>query len=133
LQKRAGPTLLVVVALFGAAMIVFGLSRSLPLSLAALAVGGFVDMISMNIRTTTVLLVTPPALQGRVSSVEWVFISASNELGAFEAGVAARLLGTVTAVVAGGVAMIGLAGVWPRLFPELSTMGRLDELEPEPV
>jgi MFS family permease len=133
LQKRAGPTLLVVVALFGAAMIVFGLSRSLPLSLAALAVGGFVDMISMNIRTTTVLLVTPPALQGRVSAVEWVFISASNELGAFEAGVAARLLGTVTAVVAGGVAMIGLAGVWPRLFPELSTMGRLDELEPEPV
>ena len=133
LQKRAGPTLLVVVAVFGGAMIVFGFSRSLPLSLAALAVSGFADMISMNIRSTTVLLVTPPALQGRVSAVEWVFISASNELGAFEAGAFARLLGTVTAVVAGGVAMIGLAGLWPRLFPDLSRMGRLDELEPEPV
>ena len=133
LQKRAGPTLLTVVAVFGGVMIVFGFSRSLPLSLAALAVGGFADMISMNIRSTTVLLVTPPALQGRVSAVEWVFISASNELGAFEAGVAARLLGTVTAVVAGGAAMIGLAGLWPRLFPDLSHMGPLDELEPEPV
>ena len=133
LQTRAGPTLLVVVAVFGATMIVFGLSRSLPLSLAALAVSGFADMISMNIRSTTVLLVTPPALQGRVSAVEWVFISASNELGAFEAGAVARLFGTVTAVVAGGAAMIGLAGSWPRLFPDLSRMGRLDELEAEPV
>ncbi len=133
LQKRAGPTLLVVVAVFGVAMIVFGFSRSVPLSLAALAVSGFADMISMNIRSTTVLLVTPLELQGRVSAVEWVFISASNELGAFEAGAIARLFGTVTAVVAGGAVMIGLAGSWPRLFPALSSMGRLDELEPEPV
>src|SRR5207249_5942084 len=90
LHYRAGPTLLAVVAAFGAMMIVFGLSRSLPLSLAALAVSGFADMISMNIRSTTVLLVTPPELQGRVSAVEWVFISASNELGALESGAVDR-------------------------------------------
>jgi MFS family permease len=133
LKYRAGPTLLVVVGIFGAMMIVFGLSKSLPLSLAALAVAGFADMISMNIRSTTVLLVTPHELQGRVSAVEWVFISASNELGAFESGVVASLIGTVAAVVAGGCVMIGVAGSWGRLFPELSHMGRLEDLQPEPV
>jgi MFS family permease len=133
LKYRAGPTLLVVVAIFGAMMIVFGLSKSLPLSLAALAVAGFADMISMNIRSTTALLVTPHELQGRVSAVEWVFISASNELGAFEAGAVASLIGTVAAVVAGGVVMIGCAASWGRLFPELSHLGRLEELQPEPV
>jgi MFS family permease len=130
LQRRAGPTLLLVVAVFGAGMIVFGLSTWLPLSLAALCVTGFADMISMNIRANIVALVTPRELQGRVNAVEWVFISASNELGAFEAGLLASLIGTVAAVVAGGVAMIGIAASWPRLFPELSQMGRLDELEP---
>jgi len=133
LQYRAGPTLLAVVAAFGAMMIVFGLSRSLPLSLAALAVSGFVDMISMNIRSTSALLVTPPELQGRVGAVEWVFISASNELGAFESGAMARLIGTAPAVVAGGVVMIGVAASWRRLFPALARMGRLDELRPEPA
>ena len=133
LKYRAGPTLLVVVAIFGAMMIVFGFSKSLPLSLAALAVAGFADMISMNIRSTTVLLVTPHELQGRVSAVEWVFISASNELGAFESGAVASLIGTVAAVVAGGVVMIGCAASWGRLFPELSHMGRLEDLEPEAV
>jgi MFS family permease len=133
LHYRAGPTLLAVVAAFGAMMVVFGLSRSLPLSLAALAVSGFADMISMNIRATAVLLVTPQELQGRVSAVEWVFISASNELGAFESGVVASLVGTVAAVVAGGAVMIGVAASWRRLFPPLARMGRLDELRPEPV
>jgi predicted MFS family arabinose efflux permease len=133
LRFRAGPTLLAVVASFGAMMIVFGLSRSLPLSLAALAVSGFADMISMNIRSTTVLLVTPHELQGRVSAVEWVFISASNELGAFEAGAVASLIGTVATVVAGGAVMIGTAASWRRLFPALARMGRLDELRPEPA
>jgi predicted MFS family arabinose efflux permease len=130
LRTRAGPTLLVVVAIFGAGMIVFGLSKWLPLSLAALAVTGFVDMISMNIRATTVALVTPLELQGRVNAVEWVFISASNELGAFESGLVASLIGTVAAVVAGGTAMIGIAAGWTRLFPELARMGPLEELRP---
>jgi MFS family permease len=129
----AGRTLLAVVAIFGGATIVFGLSRSLPLSLAMLAIAGFADMISMNIRATTVAVLTPLSLQGRVNAVEWVFISASNELGAFEAGGMASLLGTVRAVVLGGALMIGFAASWPRFFPELSHLGRLEELEPESV
>jgi MFS family permease len=133
LRAAAGPTLLVVIAVFGAGMIVFGFSRWLPLSLAALVVTGFVDMISMNIRSTTVTMLTPHSLQGRVNAVEWVFISASNELGAFEAGALARLVGTVPAVVAGGAAMIAIAGTWTRLFPALARMGRLEDLRPEPV
>jgi len=133
LRPRAGPTLIVVVALFGAATIVFGFSRWLPLSLAALAVAGFVDMISVNIRSTTVALVTPNELRGRVNAVEMVFISASNELGAFESGLVASLVGTVTAVVAGGVATVGIAVSWTKLFPALSRMGRLEELRAEPV
>jgi hypothetical protein len=114
-------------------MIVFGLSKWFPLSLAALAVGGFVDMISVNIRSTTAALVTPNELRGRVLAVEWVFISASNELGAFESGFAASLLGTVTAVVAGGAATIGIALAWFRAFPSLARMGRLEDLRPEPA
>ena len=130
LRTNAGSTLLVVVALFGVSMIVFGLSTWLPLSLLALAVSGFVDMISMNIRATTVAMVTPDELRGRVLAVENVFISASNELGAFESGVAAALLGAVPAVVIGGIATIALAGIWSRLFPELSRVGRLEDLRP---
>ena len=133
LHTPAGPTLLVVVATFGAGMIVFGLSKWLPLSLAALCLTGFVDMISVNIRQTAVTMLTPPQLQGRVSAVEWVFISASNELGAFESGAVASLIGTVPAVVAGGLVMIGIAATWTKLFPALSRMGRLADLQPEPV
>jgi MFS family permease len=133
LQTPAGPTLLVVVAAFGGGMIVFGLSKWLPLSLAALCFTGFVDMISVNIRQTTVTMLTPPQLQGRVSAVEWVFISASNELGAFESGAVASLIGTVPAVVAGGVVMVGIAAIWTRLFPALARLGKLEDLRPEPV
>ena len=87
-------------------------------------------MISMNIRSTTVAMVTPDELRGRVLAVEMVFISASNELGAFESGAAAALLGTVPAVVIGGLATIALAAGWTRLFPELARMGRLEDLRP---
>ena len=89
LRGMAGRKLLIVVAVFGASMVVFGLSRSFPLSFAALAVSGFADMISMNIRSMITALATPDALRGRVNAVEMVFISASNELGAFESGAAA--------------------------------------------
>src|SRR5262245_45685106 len=130
LRTNAGTTLLVVVALFGASMIVFGLSTWLPLSLLALAVSGFVDMSSMNIRSTTVAMVTPDELRGRVLAVENVFISASNELGAFESGAAAALLTPVSAVVLGGIATIGLALAWSRFFPELTRIGRLEDLRP---
>jgi MFS family permease len=133
LRTPAGPTMLVVVAIFGAGMVGFGLSKWLPLSLGMLCITGFVDMISVNIRATAVTLLTPPQLLGRVNAVEWVFVSASNELGAFESGAVARLIGTVPAVVAGGVTMIGIAATWTRLFPALARLGRLEDLRPEPV
>jgi MFS family permease len=130
LRWPAGPTLMVAVAIFGLAHVVWGSSRWLPLTLVGLAVAGFVDMYSVNIRATTVALVTPNELRGRVNAVEMVFISASNELGAFESGVVASLVGTVTCVVAGGIATLGLALSWTRLFPELAHMGRLEDLRP---
>jgi hypothetical protein len=120
--------LLAAVAAFGVATIVFGFSHSIVLSCVALAVAGFVDMISMNIRSTTVALATPNELRGRVNAVEMVFISASNELGAFESGVAAALLGAVTAVVAGGAVTIGLAASWTTFFPALARLDRYDDL-----
>ena len=129
--QRAGRTLLVAVAVFGAATIVFGLSRSAPLSFAALAVTGFADMYSMNIRSTTAALATPDALRGRVSAVETVFISASNQLGAFESGLAAFVLGATPAVVAGGAITIGLAVAWQRLFPALAKVDRMEDVQPD--
>jgi hypothetical protein len=114
-------------------MIVFGLSRSVALSFVALAVSGFVDMFSVNIRSMTVALATPNELLGRVLAVEMVFISASNELGAFESGVAASLIGAVPAVVAGGVITIALAVIWPRVFPSLARIDRLEDLRPASV
>ena len=130
LQGVAGRKLLIVVALFGGSMVVFGLSRSFALSFAALAVGGFVDMISMNIRSMITALATPDVLRGRVNAVEMVFISASNELGAFESGAAAALLGAVPAVVIGGSLTILAALVWPRLFPRMARIDRLESLHP---
>jgi hypothetical protein len=128
LRGRVGRTLLIAVAGFGAATIVFGVSRSIVLSCAALAVAGFVDMFSMNIRSTTVALATPNELRGRVNAVEMVFISASNELGAFESGFAAAILGATTAVVAGGAITIGLAASWPVLFPQLAEIDRFEDV-----
>jgi MFS family permease len=133
LQGNAGRTLLIVVGVFGASMVVFGLSQVFLLSAGALAVSGFADMISMNIRSTTVALATPDGLRGRVNAVEMVFISASNELGAFESGVAAALIGAVPAVVIGGLATIALAAVWAKVFPPLARIDRLEELRPEPA
>ena len=130
LAGRAGRTLLIAVATFGASMIVFGLSHWFWLSALALAVSGFVDMFSMNIRATTVALTTPNPLRGRVNAVEGVFIGASNELGAFESGAAAALIGAVPAVVAGGALTIGLALIWPRLFPALAHVDRLEDVSP---
>ncbi len=131
LGRNAGRTLLAVVALFGLSMVVFGLSRWFALSAVALAVSGFADMISMNIRSTTVALATPDRLRGRVNAVESVFISASNELGAFESGLAAAIIGATPAVVAGGIVTVALAAVWPRVFPALARVDRLEDVQPE--
>jgi len=133
IERHAGRTLLLVVGAFGLAMVVFGLSRSLWLSVAALAVSGAVDMASMVLRQTIVPLVTPDVLRGRVGAVEMVFISASNELGAFESGVAAALVGAVPAVVIGGIATVCVAFAWGRLFPPLRHVDRLEDLEPVQV
>ena len=130
LRAMVGRKLLIVVAVFGASMVVFGLSSSFPLSFAALAVSGFADMISMNIRSMITALATPDALRGRVNAVEMVFISASNELGAFESGVAAALIGAVPAVVIGGSLTIVCALAWPRLFPKMARIDRLESLLP---
>jgi len=133
LRRHVGRTLFTVVALFGAFTIVFGLSRSFVLSLFALAALAGADMISMVVRSTLSPLLTPPALRGRVSAVERVFIGASNELGAFESGVAAALIGAVPAVVLGGAASIAVALVWAWRFPQLRHIDRFEELSPEPV
>jgi MFS family permease len=125
LGGRAGRTLLVVVGAFGVCMVVFGLSHWFWLSAIALAVSGFVDMFSMNIRQTTVALATPNHVLGRVTAVENVFIGASNELGAFESGAAAALLGAVPAVVAGGALTVALALVWSKVFPDLANVDEL--------
>ena len=130
---RAGRTLLIAVGLYGASIVVFGLSRSFMLSLVALGIGGFVDLYSMNIRSTIVALASPDRLRGRVNAVEMVFISASNQLGAFESGLAAYLVGTVPAVVGGGVMTMLIAVSWSRMFPALADVDRLEDVQaPEP-
>jgi MFS family permease len=129
-RRRAGRTLLVVVATYGLSIIVFGLSEIAWVSFIALAVGGSADMISVVLRQTILPMVTPDQLRGRVNAVEMVFVSASNELGAFESGVAAALVGAVPAVVIGGVATVVVAAVWWRAFPALRSVDRLDDLRP---
>ena len=133
LARRAGRTLLIVVCLYGASMVVFGLSRFYLLSLLALGVSGFVDLFSVSIRTTTVALATPDRLRGRVAAVEMVFISASNQLGAFESGLAAFLVGAVPAVVGGGVITVVIAVSWSRIFPDLARVDRLQDVRPAPA
>ena len=128
---QAGRLLLAVVFAYGACIVVFGFSRLYWLSLLALGVSGFVDLYSMNIRSTTVALATPDRLRGRVNAVEMVFISASNQLGYFESGLAASLVGTIPAVVGGGAMTMLIALSWRRIFPALAEVDRLEAIEPE--
>jgi MFS family permease len=117
------------VAVFGAATVVFGVSRSLALSLGALAALGAADMVSVYVRNLLVQLATPDAIRGRVSAVNAVFVGASNEVGEFESGVTAAWWGVVPAVVVGGVATMLVAWGWTRLFPALWKMPRFPEAE----
>lgn len=126
-RRRSGRLLLGAVAVFGLSMLVFGLSTSFWLSLAALTVSGAADMISVVIRQTLVQLETPDAMRGRVSAVNSLFIGASNQLGEFESGATAAWLGPVGSVVLGGVGVLLVAAAWPRLFPALA---RRDHLLP---
>ncbi len=124
LTRRVGPAMLWGVALFGLATVIFGLSDSFMVSLAALAVLGAADMVSVYIRHLLVQLETPDEIRGRVSAVSAVFIGASNELGEFESGVTAAWWGLRPAVIVGGVASVAIAGLWARWFPELREMER---------
>ena len=119
LRRRAGRWLFVCVTIFGAATIVFGLSHSLWLSLVSLAIAGAADTISVIIRGSILQLATPPAMRGRVSAVNSLFIGASNELGEFESGLTAQWWGAVRATVIGGLGSLAVAGLWSALFPGL--------------
>ncbi|MBX3703205.1 MAG: MFS transporter [Steroidobacteraceae bacterium] len=125
--RQVGRAMFAGVALFGVATVVFGLSESFWLSLAALTVLGGADMVSVYIRHLLVQLETPDAIRGRVSAVNAVFIGASNELGEFRAGVTGAWWGVIPAVVVGGIASVATAGLWMRLFPALRSMDRFPE------
>jgi len=127
MRRRAGVIMLWCVTGFGAATIVFGLSRNFLLSLVALFFIGATDMVSMVVRGTLVQLFTPPEMRGRVSAVNLLFIGASNEFGQFESGVTAQWFGTVPAVVLGGIGSIVVVALWARLFPEIRKVQTLGE------
>ena len=128
--RRPGRVLLVVVALFGAATVGVGRSRWLPLTVALLFVCGALDNVSVVIRLTLEQLVVPDGIRGRVSSVHFVFIGMSNELGAAESGLAARLFGVVPTIVAGGASAMIVAGAVALRWPALARMPPLAELRP---
>ncbi len=124
-MRHAGRSLLFAVAGFGIATIVFGLSRSFPLSLAMLVIAGALDMISVVVRQTLVQLRTPDEMRGRVSAVNSVFIDTSNELGGFESGASAALLGPVVSVVGGGIVTVLVVAAVAVAWPDLRAMGAL--------
>jgi MFS family permease len=127
LRRHAGVKMLCCVACFGTATIVFGLSRNLYLSMFALLVVGAADMVSVIVRATLVQLATPDEMRGRVSAVNMLFIGASNEFGQFESGITAQWMGTVPAVIAGGVGTLAIVALWSWLFPALRRVDRLTQ------
>lgn len=126
IRRAAGVKMFWGVAAFGLATVVFGISKSMPLSVLALAVLGAGDMISVNVRQTLIQIVTPDHMRGRVSAVSGMFISGSNELGEFESGVLSRFVGPVLAAVLGGIGTLIVTGGWAWAFPALRKADRLD-------
>jgi len=129
MHRNVGVKMLAAVIVFAIAILVFGLSTSFPLSLAALIVAGGADMVSVYIRSSLIQLHTPDAMRGRVGAVSQLTISASNELGEAESGLLASLLGPVGAVTFGGVAAIVVTLLWARLYPELKLAKTFDPPE----
>ncbi|QUD87238.1 MFS transporter [Phenylobacterium montanum] len=125
IRRHAGAFMFAGVAVYGAATVVFALSKLFALSIAALVVLGGADMLSVYVRQTLVQIVTPDPMRGRVAAVSTLFISASNELGEFESGVAARLLGPIGAALFGGLGALAVTGLWSALFPTLRKADRL--------
>ena len=130
--RRSGRAMLWAVAGFGVATIIFGLSTSFWLSLLMLGLSGALDNISVVVRHSLVQLLTPDSMRGRVSAVNNVFISSSNELGAFESGVVAAWFGAVASVVSGGIGTLVVVVITARLWPELRRLGSLHDLTPAP-
>jgi MFS family permease len=127
-RSRAGVTMLWCVAGFGAFTVLFGISRSLVLSMLALVLVGCMDMVSVVVRSTLVQLATPDEMRGRVSAVEMIFIGASNEIGQFESGITAQWFGAVPAVIMGGVGTLLITALWAWNFPELRRVEKLSSL-----
>jgi hypothetical protein len=132
-HPHAGRAIFLGVALFGAGILVFGISRSFALSVAALLVMGAADMVSVFVRSTVVQLATPDDMRGRVSAVHMLFVGASNELGEFRAGLVAAWLGATPAVLLGGAGTLLVVALWSRLFPQLRRIDRLAEVRPREV
>jgi MFS family permease len=127
-RRRAGVTMLWCIAGFGAFTVLFGISRSLALSMVALILVGSMDMVSVVVRSTLVQLATPDEMRGRVSAVEMIFVGASNEIGQFESGVTAQWFGAVPAVIMGGVGTLIITALWAWYFPELRRVEGLGSL-----
>ena len=128
IDQHAGAKMLASVGLFGIATVVFALSRNFALSLAALAVAGAADMVSVVVRSALVQLATPDEMRGRVSAVNMVFIGASNELGEFESGLTAQWFGVVPAAVLGGLGTVLVVALWAWRFPALGKVNRLGDV-----
>ena len=128
LQRHAGLWMFVCVAIFGVATVVFGISQNFYLSLLALVVVGGSDMVSVFVRSAMIQLATPDHMRGRVGSLNSLFVGASNELGEFRAGMTAGAVGTVPAVVIGGVGAVLIVGLWMRLFPALRQVDRFSDV-----
>jgi MFS family permease len=126
ITRRAGMRMFQAVIIFGLATMVFAMSRNMWLSLLTLGVMGAADTVSVIIRLALVQLGTPDAMRGRVGAVNFLFINASNQLGGFESGVTAALLGTVPAVLLGGIGTVAVALLWMKLFPTLRNVERLE-------
>lgn len=125
INRRVGIRMFQAVIIFGAATVVFALSRSIWLSIVALAVLGAADMVSMVIRIALVQLSTPDEMRGRVGAVNYLFVNASYQLDEFESGIVAALFGAVASAALGGIGTIIVALVWMKLFPTLRDVERL--------
>jgi MFS family permease len=126
ITRRAGVRMFQAVIIFGLATVVFAVSRSIALSILALAIMGAADTVSVVIRIALVQLSTPDEMRGRVGAVNYLFVNASNQLGEFESGLTAALFGAVPAVILGGVGTIAIALLWMKLFPTLRHVERLE-------
>ncbi|MEL7250687.1 MAG: MFS transporter [Bacteroidota bacterium] len=127
-NRHVGRNMLIAIVIYGLAILGFGLSKFFWLSMLMLAITGAADMISVYVRASLIQMATPDEMRGRVSSISFIFISASNELGEFESGVAARFLGPIGAVILGGTVALLTALSWPFIFPKLSQADHYNDI-----